>query len=108
MIDKRADALRGFCGAYQKGVADYRAAFLTKGTAPEVTDAAIADIRTFIFASDADGAQRVRDGVGWYDEGAALDVADVKSQLEWFTEQKMVKGAINVDDIIDTHFLPTR
>ena len=78
------------------------------GTAPEVTDAAIADIRTFIFASDADGAQRVRDGVGWYDEGAALDVADVKSQLEWFTEQKMVKGAINVDDIIDTHFLPTR
>jgi NitT/TauT family transport system substrate-binding protein len=108
MIDKRADALHGFCDAYRKGVADYRAAFLTKGAPEAVTAAAVADIRKYIFASDADGDQRVRNGIGWYDDGAALDVADVKAQLAWFTEEKMVKGAINPNDIIDTHFLPTR
>lgn len=108
MIAERADDLHAFCGAYQKGVADYRAAFLTKAAPPPLTDAAVADIRKFIFASDPSGPTKIREGIGWYDEGAALDVADVKAQLAWFTEQNMVKGAISTDDIIDTHFLPTR
>ncbi len=105
MIEKRSDDLRAFCAAYQHGVADYRAALLTKGAD---SDAAVADIRKFIFASNPDGPRLIREGVGWYDEGAALDVADVKAQLAWFTEQNMVKGAINAADIIDTRFLPTR
>jgi NitT/TauT family transport system substrate-binding protein len=108
MIDNRADDLRAFCGAYQHGVADYRAAFLTHGAPAAASDAAIADIRTFLFATDPAGPQKIREGIGWYDEGAALDVADVKAQLAWFTAQNMVKGNINADDIIDTRFLPTR
>jgi NitT/TauT family transport system substrate-binding protein len=89
-------------------VADYRAAFLTHGAPAAASDAAIADIRTFLFATDPAGPQKIREGIGWYDEGAALDVADVKAQLAWFTAQNMVKGNINADDIIDTRFLPTR
>jgi NitT/TauT family transport system substrate-binding protein len=105
MIDTRTSDLRGFCDAYKHGVSDYRAAFLAKDKVG--TDAAVADVRTFIFASDPDGPAKIREGVGWYDEGGALDVADVKAQLAWFTDQNMVKGAINADDIIDTRFLPT-
>jgi NitT/TauT family transport system substrate-binding protein len=105
MIDTRADDLRAFCAAYRHGVADYRAAFLLPGGD---SDAAVADIRKFLFASNPDGPRLIREGVGWYDEGAALDVADVKAQLAWFTEENMVKGRINADDIIDTRFMPTR
>lgn len=106
MIASRAEDVHAFCAAYKQGVADYRAAFLIRDR--QGTEAAVADIRTFIFASDPEGPQRIREGVAWYDPDAALDVADVKAQLDWFTDQKMVKGAINADDIIDTRFLPTR
>jgi NitT/TauT family transport system substrate-binding protein len=108
MIAERAGDLRAFCGAYQHGVADYRAALLAKDASEVLADKAVASIRKFIFASDPDGPQKIREGVGWYDEGAALDVADIKAQLAWFTEQNMVKGAIDANEIIDTRFLPTR
>ena len=107
-IEQRADALHAFCAAYQKGVADYRGAFLSATPDAATTDAAIADIRKFVFASDPDAAKKIREGIGWYDEGAALDVADVRAQLAWFAEQGMVKGDIDPAAIIDTRFLPTR
>ena len=105
MIDTRPDDLRAFCGAYQKGVAAYRAAFLDR---TEADGAAIADIQTFILASDPQAAAKIRESVGWYDAGAALDVGDVTHQLAWFTAENMVKGNIDARDIIDTRFLPTR
>ena len=113
MIDKRADDLRKFCQVYQRGVAAYRAAFLRldatgKPIFDAATDAAIADITKFVFVGDPAAASKIKAGLGWYDEGAALDVADVRTQLAWFSAQGMVKGQINPDDIIDTRFLPQR
>ena len=106
MIAGRAEALRGFCAAYRQGVADYRAAFLANP--PAGTDAAIAAITRYVFTGDPQAAEKIRAGIGWYDEGATLDVADVKSQLAWFQAQDMVKGPIDAAEIIDTGFLPTR
>jgi len=105
MIAERSADLRAFCAGYQKGVADYRAAFIDKtaDTAP-----ALAQIRRYVFTSDPLGDQKILEGIGWYDPGAALDVADVKAQLAWFTAQGMVKGEIKAEDIIDTRFLPVR
>ena len=100
------DAVRRFARAYQQGVADYRAAFLA--TPATGTDAAIAAIQRYVFSGDLAAAAKIKAGIGWYDEGGALDVADVKSQLAWFQEQGMVKGPIEATDMIDTSFLPTR
>ena len=104
-IDQRAEDLRGFCAGYQKGIADYRAAFIdhTADAAP-----AIAAIQRYVFQSDPNAAQKITEGIGWYDVGGALDVADVSAQLAWFAAQGMVKGEIAAAEIIDTRFLPTR
>ncbi len=106
MIASRAPALRGFCAGYREGVAGYRAAFLANP--PAGTDAAIEAITKYVFTGDPQAPQKIRAGIGWYDEGGALDVADVKSQLAWFQAQDMVKGPIDAAEIIDTGFLPTR
>ena len=106
MLASRADGLRRFCAGYQKGVADYRAAFLTNP--PTGTNAAIAAITKYVFTGDPAAADKIKAGIGWYDEGAALDVTDVKAQLAWFQEQGMVIGPIDPADIIDTAYLPTR
>jgi len=113
MIAAYADALHRFARAYQRGVADYRAAFLRldvqgKPIHDAGTDAAIQAITKYVFVNDPDARAKILDGVGYYDEGAALDVADVIAQFEWFKAQDMVKTDAAARSLIDTSFLPTR
>jgi NitT/TauT family transport system substrate-binding protein len=113
MIDGHAAALHAFCRGYQRGVADYRAAFLRFDTEKKpiydaTTDAAIAVLEKYVFTGDPNAAEKIKTGIGWYDEGGALDVGDVRAQLAWFRQQGLVKGDIDPADIIDTSFLPTR
>ncbi|MBN8891386.1 MAG: hypothetical protein BGP12_10080 [Rhodospirillales bacterium 70-18] len=113
VIADRANDLHAFCKGYQRGIADYRAAFLRfdsehKPIYDAATDAAIADISKFVFTGDPKAAEKIKAGIGWYDEGGALDVADVHRQLAWFEQEGMVKGKVDPAAIIDTGFLPTR
>ncbi len=110
MIEDHADALHRFARAYQKGVADYRRAFLRHDAAGRPvhdaeTDAVIPLIRKYVFASDPDARRKIIDGAGYYDEGGKLDVADVAAQLRWFIAEGLVKQKIDPAEIIDTRFL---
>ena len=112
-IQSNEIALRGFAKAYQRGVADYRHAFLRRDASgnPVVdasTAAAIANIVTYVFTGDPAAREKILGGTGWYDEGAALDVADVKEQLRWFKSRDQVKGDADPNSLIDTRFLPVR
>jgi NitT/TauT family transport system substrate-binding protein len=113
MIANHPDTLRHFAAAYQRGVADYRDAFLRLDTAgrPVVdatTDAAIPLLAKYVFTGDPDASRKILDGVGYYDPGGALDVADVLDQIRWFKAQGLVKGDTDPASMLDTHFLPTR
>lgn len=113
MVTTRADELKKFASAYQRGIAAYREAFLRFDAAGAAqygpaTDAAIADITKYVFIGDPLAAAKIKAGLGWYDEGGALNVADVRRQLAWFSEQGMVKGEVDANAIIDTRFLPTK
>jgi NitT/TauT family transport system substrate-binding protein len=113
MIKQHADLLHRFATAYQKGVADYREAFLRKDAKGDLivdakTDAAIADIEKYVFTGDPHAREKILAGVGYYAPNAALDVADVGRQLAWFKAQGLVKGDAGVSDIVDTQFMPTR
>jgi NitT/TauT family transport system substrate-binding protein len=113
MIAQHADALQRFARAYQKGVADYREAFLRldaqgKPIIDAKTDAVIPLLTKYVFTGDPNARQKIIDGVGYYDAGGALDVADVSAQLNWFKAQDLVKGDVDPQSVIDTRFLPTR
>jgi len=109
-LTERPDALHRFTRAYQRGVADYRDAFLRMDAAgkpvrDEKAAALIPLLQKYVYAGDPEGAQKISEGVGYYDEGGRLDVQDVAAQLRWFTEQGLVKGHIDPADVIDTRFL---
>jgi NitT/TauT family transport system substrate-binding protein len=110
MVRDHADTLERFARAYRRAVDDYREAFLRHDAAgrPVVdaaTHAAAALIQKYVFTGDKDGAHKIIEGVGYYDPGGRLDVADVADQLRWFVAQGLVKTQADAADIIDTRFL---
>ncbi len=113
MTTQKPDLLHRFAKAYQRGVADYRHAFLrldAQGNpiVDSAADAAIPAITAYVFTGDPDARAKILQGVGYYDEGGALDVADVTEQIKWFRAQGLVKGDMDPASMIDTRFLPTR
>ncbi|MBN8874968.1 MAG: ABC transporter substrate-binding protein [Rhodospirillales bacterium] len=112
-IAENAEQLHRFAQAYKRGVADYRAAFLRRDpqgrpVVDALTLAAVTDISHYVFTGDPQAKEKILAGVGYYDEGGALDVADVIDQLRWFRAQGLVKGDSDPASMIDTRFLPTR
>ena len=110
MVTDHADTLQRFARAYRRGVDEYREAFLRLDArgAPvvdEKTRAAIPPIQKYVFTNDPDGASKILEGVGYYDEGGRLDVADVANQMRWFVAQGLVKSAADPADVIDTRFI---
>jgi NitT/TauT family transport system substrate-binding protein len=113
MIAEKPDVLRHFASAYQRGVADYREAFLRLDAAghPVVdakTDAVIPLLAKYVFTGDPKARDKILQGVGYYDAGGALDVADVLDQVRWFRAQGLVKGDSDPATMLDTRFLPKR
>lgn len=111
-IARQPDALHRFAAAYQKGVSDYRAAFLRldaqgRPIVDATTDAAIPLITQYVFTGDPEARAKILDGVGYYPADGALDVADVEAQYTWFAAQGLVKPGIDPASLIDTRFLPT-
>ena len=66
------------------------------------------ELQKYVFTGDPNAGEKIKSGIGWYDEGGALDVGDVRTQLAWFREQGLVKGEIDPGEIIDASFLPAR
>jgi NitT/TauT family transport system substrate-binding protein len=113
MIAAKPDVLKHFAAAYQRGVADYREAFLRLDAAgqpivDEKTEAAIPLLTKYVFIGDPEARRKILGGVGYYDAGGALDVADVLDQVRWFKAQGLVKGEGDPAAMLDTRFLPTR
>jgi NitT/TauT family transport system substrate-binding protein len=113
MTQAHADILKRFATAYQRGVADYRDAFLRLDASGHpivdaATDAAIAPLTKYVFTGDPDARAKILQGVGYYDANGALDVKDVLDQLSWFKAQGLVKGSNDPASIVDTRFLPVR
>ena len=110
MLTDRPETLHRFARAYKRGVADYRDAFLRLDAAGKPirdarSEALIPLLQKYVYTGDPDGARKISEGVGYYDEGARLDVADVAAQLRWFTEQGLIKTQIDPADVIDTRFI---
>jgi NitT/TauT family transport system substrate-binding protein len=112
-IANKPNLLKHFAAAYQRGIADYREAFLRLDAAghpvtDEKTDAAIPLLTKYVFTGDPDARRKILQGVGYYDADGALDVADVLDQVRWFKAQGLVKGDSDPASMLDTRFLPAR
>lgn len=103
------DTARAFITGFSRGVEDYNAALVDK-TMPEADVAAItAMIHKYVYTDrpydKADPA--IRAGAMRVNPGAALNVASVADQLEWFKSESLVPGAASLETLIAPGFVQT-
>ena len=98
--------VKRFLRAYKKGIADYRAVMLNQGKDPAATEAMVRLIHKYVYTDQPyeKAAPGIKAGAVYMNEGAALDVSDVKRQLEWFKAQGLVKSKMGYQDLIATGY----
>ncbi|HUB95684.1 MAG TPA: ABC transporter substrate-binding protein, partial [Stellaceae bacterium] len=99
----RGDMVRRFLVALRRGLVDFHAAFSAPDGTRRDGPTAPAILAILVKWTGLTEAQ-VRAGIPYVDPQARLDFASMADQLDWFIQQKMLKGPVTVDDVIDRRF----
>lgn len=101
-----------FVRAYQKGLADYAAAFQKKDASGQrVFDAASTQAATqiakYVYPSDPSdlGAKKTIASAFYVDPQGRLDVADIVKQIEWMKAQGLVEAGVDPMSAMDLSFV---
>lgn len=98
-----------YLAAYSKGVADYNATMIAKESGQEGVDGMVDLIHKYVYTDRPreKAAPSIINGTMRLNEGAALNVASVRDQLEWFQSEGLVGADITLDTLLDTSFVET-
>ncbi|EKF20554.1 ABC transporter substrate-binding protein [Nitratireductor pacificus] len=109
-VADKPDLVKRFLAGLSKGIADYNAALVDKSMSEEDTAAIVAMIHKYIYADQPlDKADpRIRAGAMRINESAALSLASVEDQLEWFKSEGLVPEGVTMEKLVDTSFVETR
>lgn len=106
-VTDRSDVVRRFIKAYQRGVADYRQAFMAgdEGMQKQVVNI----IHNYVYRDQpaAEADPKIRNGAMFITKDAALDAADVRAQVQWYQDQGLVDAGADADTFINTDFVDT-
>jgi NitT/TauT family transport system substrate-binding protein len=103
-VEKRRPVVEKFVRAYQKGIADYREAFI-EGKSNQ--DEIVGLIHKYVYKDQeaAKALPKIRNGAMYIEAEGRLDVADVYKQVAWYKVQGLVDAQTNVDSIVDNSFI---
>ncbi len=100
---------QNFLNGFSKGVADYNAAMIEK-TGGEDGEAAMVDlIHKYVYEDQPreKAATSIINGTMRLNEGAAINVASIADQLNWFQSEGLVDADITMDTLVDTSYVKT-
>lgn len=98
-----------FLKALSRGVADYNAAFVNKTATAEETDELIDIVHKYV-NTDVDRetfAKGMNNGSMRINEGLALSLSSITSQVDWMKSEGLVSGDITVDMLVDPSYVET-
>jgi len=98
-----------YLAAYSKGVAEYNAAMIAKSGGDEGMNEMVDLIHKYVYTDRPrdKAAPSIINGTMRLNEGAKMNVASVRDQLEWFQSEDLVGKDIPLDALIDTSFVET-
>ncbi len=101
------DVVKRFLKAYSKGIADYLAVMQNQDKDPAATEAMVDLIHKYVYTSRPreKAAPSIKAGAVYLNEGAALNVKDVQTQLDWFKANKLAPAGLTIDKMVDSSFV---
>ena len=96
-----------FLRAFSRGAADFNAALVDRTAGEEAAEAMIRLIHGYVYTdreyeaaapSIANGAMRIN-------EGASLNMASVEDQLQWFKDEGLIDGGIEMSTLVDDSYV---
>ncbi len=108
--EEKKELVKRFLAGLSKGIADYNAAFVDKTMGEDDTAAIVAMVHKYVYSDQPldKAAPRIRAGAMRINEGAALSIASVEDQLEWFKSEGLAPETATMDKLVDTSFVETR
>lgn len=105
--NERGEIVKRFLIAYQKGMHDFATAFMTPdGTRKDgPTAPAILDIMAKFTGTPAAEIDKV---IPYVDPEGRIDAASVADQIAWYKSQGLLKGDVDVHQLIDSRYALTR
>ncbi|WP_108817647.1 ABC transporter substrate-binding protein [Pseudovibrio sp. Alg231-02] len=108
-INSNPELVKTFLGAYSKGAADFNAALVDKSAGDAAAEDMVKLIHKYVYADRPyeKAAPSIRKGAMRLNEGAALNMASVEDQLNWFKSEKLVPAGVTLDKLVDVKFVET-
>lgn len=110
---KNADSERAktkaFLAAFSKGAADYNAALIDKTAGADAAEDMVKLIHKYVYTSQPYEKARgsIINGAMRINQGAALNMASVQDQLDWFKAEKLVKDTVTMQTLVDPSYVKT-
>ena len=103
-ITNKRSTVEKFITAYQKGIADYRAAFIDDD---ENQQEILTLIHKYVYKDQnpAKALGKIKNGAMYIEKDGRLDVADVYRQIAWHKKQGLVNKTADPASIIDNSFI---
>lgn len=98
---------KAFLTAFSRGADDFNAALVDKTAGEDAANAMVELVHKYVYASKPleKAAKSIRNGAMRINAGAALNMASVKDQLDWFKAENLVKASITTDTLVDTSYV---
>ncbi|MGI9489662.1 MAG: ABC transporter substrate-binding protein [Geminicoccaceae bacterium] len=98
-----------FLAAYAKGVADYNGTMIDKAGGDDGINDLVDLIHQYVYTDRPreKAAPSIINGTMRLKEGATLNLASVRDQLEWFQAEDLVDASITLDSLVDASYVET-
>ncbi len=102
----KRDTSQAFLRAFAKGAADFNAALVDKTAGDAAAEDMVKLVHKYVYTDRPyeKAAPSIRNGAMRISANAALNVASVKDQLDWFKSEKLVKDSITIDTLVDASY----
>jgi len=105
----RRDLTERFMRALSRGIADFDRVMLNQAADPAATEETVKLIHKYVYADRPyeKAAPSIKNGAMRLNEGARLNLTNVKAQLAWFQAEGLVSESITIDQLVDSSYVET-
>ena len=108
-VEEHGDLVERYLAALSRGISDYNDALVDRTMSEDETAEIVEMIHEYVYAGmpleKAD--PRIRAFGMRINENAALNLASVRDQLDWFKSEGLVPDGVSIGTLVDTRFVET-